>query len=64
MKTQARSFSAIHVQLRREGLLVNHKKTRRIYCLEGLNLRRKRPRRHVSAAHRQLRPLLTHIDQC
>ncbi|EDU6455644.1 hypothetical protein BSS19_004188, partial [Salmonella enterica subsp. arizonae serovar 41:z4,z32:-] len=22
---------------------VNHKKTHRIYCLEGLNLRRKRP---------------------
>lgn len=27
--------------------------------LEGINLRR-----HVSAAHRQLRPGLTHIDQC
>ncbi|SQI72641.1 transposase IS3 [Salmonella enterica subsp. houtenae serovar Houten] len=49
----------IHIQLRREGWPVNH----RIYCLEGLNLRRKRPRRHVSAAHRQQRPAPTYIDQ-
>ena len=53
----------IHIQLRREGWPVNHKKTHRIYCLEGLNLRRKRPRRHVSAAHRQQRPVLTGVDQ-
>lgn len=36
----------IHVLLQREGWLINYKKTHRIYCLEGLNLRRKRPRRH------------------
>ncbi|WP_270448799.1 integrase core domain-containing protein, partial [Klebsiella pneumoniae] len=42
----------------------NHKKTHRIYCLEGLNLRKKRPRRHVSAAHRQQRPVLSGVDQC
>ena len=41
----------IHILLRREGWLVNHKKTHRIYCLEGLNLRSKRPRRHVTARH-------------
>ncbi|HIE2216996.1 TPA: hypothetical protein ACXK2T_002356 [Serratia marcescens] len=29
--------------LRREGWLVNHKKAHRIYCLEGLNVRTKRP---------------------
>ncbi|WP_440515063.1 IS3 family transposase [Serratia sarumanii] len=57
-------YPRIHIQLRREGWLVNHKKTHRIYCLEGLNLRRKRPRRHVSAARRQQRPILTHVDQC
>ncbi|EGX3499913.1 IS3 family transposase [Salmonella enterica] len=50
----------IHIQLRP----VNHKKTHRIYCPEGLNLRRKRPRRHVSAARCQQRPVLTHVDQC
>ncbi|WP_448692717.1 IS3 family transposase [Salmonella enterica] len=37
----------IHIQLRREGWPVNHKKTHRIYCLEGLNLHRKRPRRQL-----------------
>ena len=35
----------IHIQLRREGWPVNHKKTHRIYCLEGLNLRKKAPLR-------------------
>ncbi|HCI6753670.1 TPA: hypothetical protein NPP81_003957 [Klebsiella quasipneumoniae subsp. quasipneumoniae] len=50
--------------MRREGWQINHKKTHRIYCLKGLNLRRKRLRRHVSAARRQQRPALTHIDQC
>ncbi len=53
----------IHIQLRREGWPVNHKKTNRIYCLEGLSLRKKRPRRHVSAAHRQQRPVQTGVDQ-
>ena len=38
--------------LRREGMIVNHKRVRRLYREEGLNLRIKRPRRHVSAAHR------------
>lgn len=54
----------IHVLLRREGWQINHKKTHRIYCQEGLNLRCKRPRRHVSAAHRLSRPELSNIDQC
>jgi putative transposase len=40
------------VALRREGLIVNHKRVRRLYREEGLNLRIKCPRRHVSAAHR------------
>lgn len=43
---------------------MNHKKVHRIYCEEGLNLRSKRPRRHVSAAHRLERPELSSIDQC
>ncbi len=54
----------IHIQLRREGWPVNQKKAHRIYCLEGLNLRKKRPRRHVSAAHRQQRPVPAGVDQC
>lgn len=54
----------IQTLLRREGWRVNHKKTHRIYVEEGLNLRRKRPRRRVAAAHRLERPVLTGSDQC
>lgn len=54
----------IYVLLRREGWYVNHKKVHRIYCEEGLNLRSKRPRRHVSAARRMDRPGISTIDQC
>ncbi len=54
----------IHILLRWEGCLINHKKTRRIYCQEGLNLRTKRPRRHVIARHRRARPGVSAIDQC
>jgi putative transposase len=45
-------YRRIYVSLRREGLVVNHKRVRRLYREEGLNLRIKRPHRHVSAAHR------------
>lgn len=54
----------IHVLLRREGWLINHKKTYRIYCEEGLNLRSKRPRRRVAAAHRQERPVVSTLNAC
>lgn len=54
----------IHVLLRREGWQINHKKTYRIYCEEGLNLRTKRPRRRVAAAHRELRPVVSSLNEC
>lgn len=57
-------YERIHVLLRREGWRVNHKKTYRIYCEEELHLRRKRPRRHVCAAHRLSRPVVSSIDEC
>ncbi len=41
----------IHLLLRREGILINHKRTERIYREEGLSLR-KRPRRKIAAAVR------------
>ena len=50
--------------LRREGWRDNHKRIHRLYCLEGLNLRSKRPRRKRTAAHRLDRPELSSIDQC
>ncbi|OQS31451.1 IS3 family transposase [Chromobacterium haemolyticum] len=54
----------IHVLLRREGWRINHKKTYRIYCEEGLNLQRKRPKRRVAAAHRHARPAASNLNSC
>lgn len=45
-------FWRIYILLRREGWVVNHKRIYRLYKLEGLNLRSKRPRRSRAAAHR------------
>ncbi len=36
--------------------MINRKRVYRLYKLEGLNLRSKRPRRHVSAVHREKGP--------
>ena len=57
-------YQRIHTLLRREGWLVNHKKTYWIYCQEGLNLRSQRPPRHVSAVHRRVRLTVTEVEQC
>jgi len=40
----------IHLLLRREGLLINHKRTERIYREEGLSLRKKRRRKTAAVA--------------
>jgi putative transposase len=57
-------IARIHVLLRREGWQDNHKRTRRIYLEEGLNLRHRRPRRNKAAAHRQTPPALTSPNEC
>ena len=57
-------YERIHVLPRREGWHVNHKKVLRIYREKGLNLRSKRPKRRVAAAHRMERPLQNTVDQC
>jgi putative transposase len=56
-------MSRIHTLMRREGWLINHKKTHRIYVEEGLNLRRKRPRRRVAAAHRVEKPQASSLNE-
>lgn len=47
---QRRKFGAprLHVLLRREGHLINHKRTERLYREEGLSLRLKRRRKRIS----------------
>jgi putative transposase len=57
-------IARIHVLLRREGWRDNHKRTRRIYLEEGLNLRHRRPRRNKAAAHREKHPALTSANEC
>jgi len=56
-------YRRIHVMLRREGWAVNVKRVRRLYRMEGLNLRAKRPRRHVMAARRVERPLASRPNE-
>lgn len=50
-------YRRIHVLLRRESWAINVKRVYRLYHMDGLNLRSKRPRRHVMVAHRIERPL-------
>ena len=53
-------YRRIHVLLQREGWKVNHK---RVYRLEGLTMRPKRPRRHVSACRRMVRANAKHPNE-
>ena len=46
-------YRRLHVLLRREGFVVGRALVYRLYCEEGLALRARRPRRHVSAARRK-----------
>ncbi len=57
-------YRRIHVLLQREGWHVNHKRVHRIYCLAGLNLRSKRPKRRRAAAHRLARPEVAEANDC
>lgn len=48
-------YRRIFMMLRREGWDVGKDRLYRVYREEGLGLRRKRPWRHASAAHREVR---------
>lgn len=50
--------------LRREGWKVNHKRVHRLYKLENLNLRSKRPRRNRAGSHRLDREAATSLHEC
>lgn len=54
----------IYTLLRREGWKDNHKRIHRLYKLEGLNLRSKRPRRNRASAHRLDREQATSLHEC
>lgn len=57
-------YRRIHVLLCREGWKVNEKRIHRLYRLEGLQLRRKTPRRKVSAKLREDRLPITKPHEC
>jgi putative transposase len=50
-------YRRLHVLLNREGWQVNHKRVYRLYRLEGLMMRPKKPRRHVTAYRRMERTI-------
>jgi putative transposase len=57
-------YRRIQVLLKREGIRVNKKRVYRLYCEEGLQLRARRRRRHVTAATRRspaTRPLAPNV---
>ena len=56
-------FRRIHILLQREGWKVNHKRVYRLYKLEGLTMRPKRLRRHVSACRRMARATANHPNE-
>ncbi len=53
----------LHVLLRREGWIVNHKKTHRLYKAEGLQLKPRRPRRRRAVLQRAGDTLVTQPNQ-
>jgi len=57
-------YRRVHVLLEREGWSANHKLVYRLYREEGLALRRKRPKRHVTAVHREARIRPAGPNQC
>lgn len=56
-------YRRVHVLLRREGRPINQKRTRRIYCELGLQLRNKTPKRRVKAKLRDDRRPATRSNE-
>lgn len=53
----------LHWALRQDGIAVNHKRVYRLYCEEGLRLRRRRRRKLVAAAPREKLAAPTRINE-
>ena len=56
-------YRRLHILLRREGWKVNHKRIYRLYRLEGLGMRPRKPRRHVTACRRMERLAATEVNE-
>ena len=57
-------YRRLHVLMRREGWVVNHKRVYRLYSQEGLGMRRRVPRRRVSCLKRQAPPPTLAKNEC
>ncbi|TFB09410.1 hypothetical protein E3V36_06840 [Candidatus Marinimicrobia bacterium MT.SAG.2] len=55
-------YRRLHILLRREGWMVNHKRIYRLYVEEGLTLKRRKPKRHKAYAARHIRVEPTGAD--
>ena len=56
-------YRRVHVMLRRDGIEINEKRTRRLYNELGLQLRNKVPKRRVKAKLRDDRTIAVHINE-
>ena len=56
-------YQRLWVLLRREGWLVNKKLVYRLYCEEGLGIRRRKPRRRRSVQVREARPATERVNE-
>lgn len=57
-------YRRLHVLLAREGWSINHKRVYRLYRMEGLGIRRKKPRRRVAYVRRELVPSAQARNEC
>ena len=57
-------YRRIHILLQREGWKINHKRVYRLYCEEGLHLRKKSQRRQKSAVRTPITEIPNALNEC